>query len=176
MILSRILEKVCSRTIAGKESGESYEGFPGLSRTMPSAILRAGGWKPWATSGARRSRIRWGATRVILFHTELGVLSGPEADDGEERASAQPTSSVVKAGQSLNGRRMESVVLTGLPGKKWLRRALFSSNGVVAPGSPGKRGGGGPTANLFAVQTVSGVAEAKKSDQWSLLAFLMALK
>jgi len=26
-----------------KEEGESYEGLPGLSRTMPSAFLREGG-------------------------------------------------------------------------------------------------------------------------------------
>jgi len=36
--------------------------------------------------------------------------------------------------------------------------------------------GGCPTANLFAVHTVCGVTEARKPDQWSLLAFLMALK
>jgi len=103
-------------------------------------------------------------------------LSGPGADVGEEVASALPTSSVVRAGQSLNGNRMESTELAGSPGKKWLRRTLFSSSGDVLPGSSGNWGGGRPTANLFAVQTVCGVAEAKKADQWSLLAFLMALK
>jgi len=58
MILSRILEKVCRRTITWKEEGEAYERLPDLSSTMPSAILRVGGWKPYATSGARRSWIR----------------------------------------------------------------------------------------------------------------------
>ena len=40
---SRILESVRRRTITQKEEGESYEGFPGLSRTIPSAFLREGG-------------------------------------------------------------------------------------------------------------------------------------
>ena len=120
--------------------------------------------------------MRWGATRYILFHTELGVLSGLGADDGEERASALRNSSGTRAGQSRNGNSMESTVLAGSPGKKWLRRASFSSSGVVAPGSSGKQGGGRPTANFLAVQTVCGVTEAKKRDQWSLLAFLIALK
>jgi len=50
--------------------------------------------------------MRWGATRFNLFHTEFGVLSGPGADDGEERARALHTSSAIRAGQSLNGNRM----------------------------------------------------------------------
>ena len=52
----------------------------------------------------------------------------------------------------------------------------MSSGGDVAPGSSGKRGGGRPTANFFAVQTVCGDAEARKEDQCSLLAFLISLK
>ena len=40
IILSRILEKVWRRTMTGKDEGESYVGFPGLSSTMPSALLR----------------------------------------------------------------------------------------------------------------------------------------
>ena len=143
-----------------------------MSSTIPSAILRAGGWKPWATSGARRSWIRCGATRCILFHTELGIMSGPGADDGEDWARALPTSSAARAGQSVNGSRMESTGLSGSPGKKWLRRALLSSTGVTAPGSSGKRGGGRPTANFFAVQIVCGVAVARKAAQWSLFGFL----
>jgi len=54
MILSRILEKVCKRTMMQKEEGELYWGLPGLLRKMPSAVLRVGGWKPCATRGARR--------------------------------------------------------------------------------------------------------------------------
>jgi len=42
------------------------------------------------------------------------------------------------------------------------------------PGAPGN-GGGRPKANLLAVQTVCCMAEATTADQWSLLAFLMAL-
>jgi len=41
--LSRTLESVRRRTMTLKEEGESYEGLPGLSRTMPSALLREGG-------------------------------------------------------------------------------------------------------------------------------------
>jgi len=46
IILSRIFEKVWSKTMTRKDKGESYEGFPGLSRTMPSALLRVRGWEP----------------------------------------------------------------------------------------------------------------------------------
>ena len=46
IILSRILEKVWRRSMTRKDEGESYEGFPGLSRTMPSALLRVRGWEP----------------------------------------------------------------------------------------------------------------------------------
>jgi len=41
--LSRIFERVRRRTITLKEEGESYEGLPSLSRTIPSAFLREGG-------------------------------------------------------------------------------------------------------------------------------------
>jgi len=41
--LSRILERVRRRTITLKEEVESYEGLPGLSRTIPSGFLREGG-------------------------------------------------------------------------------------------------------------------------------------
>jgi len=41
--LSRILDSVWRRTMTLKEEGESYEGLPGLSRTMPSAFFREGG-------------------------------------------------------------------------------------------------------------------------------------
>ena len=95
----------------------------------------------------------WGATRCTLFHTELGVMSGPGADDGDDRARALLISSVSRAWQSTNGRRMVSLGRGGSPGKKWSRSALLSSSGVLVPGSSGKRGGGRPTANLFAVQT-----------------------
>jgi len=46
IILSRIFEKVCSKTMTRKDEEESYEGFPGLSSTMPSALLRVRGWDP----------------------------------------------------------------------------------------------------------------------------------
>jgi len=44
IILSRIFEKVWGRTMTRKDEGESYEGFLGLSSTMPSALLRVRGW------------------------------------------------------------------------------------------------------------------------------------
>lgn len=53
---------------------------------------------------------------------------------------------------------------------------MFISGGVEAPGSSEKWRSGQPITNLFALQTVSGVAEVKNEDQCSLLAFLMAWK
>ena len=108
--------------------------------------------------------MRCGATRCTLFQNELGIASGPGADDGEERARALLISSGASGRHSLNGSRMVSVTPAGSPGKKWSRSALLSSGGVEAPGSSGKRGGR-PTANPLAVHTVWGVAEAKKEDQ-----------
>jgi len=120
--------------------------------------------------------MRWGATRCTLFHTELGIPSGPGADEGEEWARALLTLSGARGRHSLNGSRMVSVDLAGFPGKKWPRSAWLSSGGVEAPGRSGNRGGGRRTANFLAVHTVWGVANANKEDQWSLFAFLMALK
>jgi len=45
-------------------------------------------------------------------------MSGPGADDGDERARALRISSAARAGQSFNGSRMESTGLGGSPGKK----------------------------------------------------------
>jgi len=118
----------------------------------------------------------WGATRCTLFHTELGVMSGPGADDGDDRARARPTSSAPKSWQSANGKRMVSLGPGGSPGKKWSRSALLSSLGVLAPGSSGNRGGGRPTANFCAAQTDWGVADTRKEDQCYVLVCLMALK
>jgi len=41
--LSWILEGVRRRTMTLNEEGESQEGLPGLSRTIPSAFLKEGG-------------------------------------------------------------------------------------------------------------------------------------
>jgi len=62
-------------------------------------------------------------------------MSGPGADEGEERARSLPTSSAARAGQSLNGSSMVSNDLASSPGKKWSRRALLRSTGVLAPRS-----------------------------------------
>jgi len=92
-------------------------------------------------------------------------MSGPGADDGEERARALPTSSADRGGHSLNARRMVSTKSAGSPGKDWSRRARFSSGEVEVPGSSGKRGGRRPTASFLAVNTDWGVTGAKKEDQ-----------
>jgi len=47
-ILSRIFDRVQSRTMTQNEEGESYVDLPGLLRTIPKALLRDRGWKPWA--------------------------------------------------------------------------------------------------------------------------------
>jgi len=117
-----------------------------------------------------------GAVLLIVLHTEFGMVSGPEADDGEEHARAHSISVATSSGHSLNGRRMEAVGARGASGKKRYRRALFSLSGAEAPGSSGKRGGGRLIANFLAVHTVCGVAVARKELQWSLFACLMALK
>jgi len=43
IIRSRIFKMVLRRTIIRKEVGESYEAFPGLSRTTPFAVFSEGG-------------------------------------------------------------------------------------------------------------------------------------
>jgi len=43
-ILSRIFETVQRRTIILKKEGDSYEGYPGLSRTTPFGPFNAAGW------------------------------------------------------------------------------------------------------------------------------------
>jgi len=53
IILSRIFETVRRRTIILKEEGDSYEGFPGLSRTTLFATFSETGWYPRETSGER---------------------------------------------------------------------------------------------------------------------------
>jgi len=117
----------------------------------------------------------WGGLIDPLPHRiQDSVWNG--ADEGVERARAHSISQDTSSGQSLNGRRMETAGARGASGKKCARRALFSSSGVEAPGSSGKQGGGRPIATFWAVQTDGGVAVARKELQWSLFAFLMALK
>jgi len=50
-----------------KEEGESYAGLPGLSRTIPSAFFREGGWNPWVNRGSRREGRLEGLTTVTVF-------------------------------------------------------------------------------------------------------------
>jgi len=104
------------------------------------------------------------------------MASGPGADDREKRARALSISEATSSRHSLNERSMEAVGARGASGKKCSRRALFSSSGVEVPGSSGKRGGARLIANFLAVHTPCGVGVARKELQWSLFAFLMALK
>ena len=82
--LSRILESVWRRTMTQKEEGESEEGLPGLLRTIPSAFLREGGWKRWASRASRREGRREGLWRCLYFQTEYGMWSGPGAEVFED--------------------------------------------------------------------------------------------
>lgn len=67
-------------------------------------------------------------------------MSGPGADDGEERARSHWISDATSTGKSLKGSRRVVEVPIGQPGKKCPRRALLGSSGVEAPGSSGKGG------------------------------------
>jgi len=49
--------------------------------------------------------MRRGAVQFIRFQTELGVMSGPGADYGEERANALATSEARRGGVTLQVRR-----------------------------------------------------------------------
>jgi len=47
--------------------------------------------------------MRWGATLLIVFQTELGVLAGPEADNCQECTSAVVISEAASCCVSLTG-------------------------------------------------------------------------
>jgi len=96
----------------------------------------------------------FGAALLIAFEIELGVLSWPGAEGRKDRASAREISASESSRASLKGRRMVSWSEAGWHGKKWLRRASFSSLGVEESMRTGKRGGRCPIANSVAVQTV----------------------
>jgi len=85
---------------------------------MRSAFFGEGGWKPCRTTGFTNLSIMCRAAVLIRFHTDLGVTSGPGADEGEERASALTTSSGIDSGLLLKGRSMDDWVMAGPPGKK----------------------------------------------------------
>ena len=46
IMVLRVFEKVWSKTMMWKGEGEASEGLPGLSITMPSALLRVRRWDP----------------------------------------------------------------------------------------------------------------------------------
>jgi len=79
-----------------KEEGESYEGLPGMSWTIPSAVLREGGWNPGASMGSRREGRREGLMRCTDFHTEYGMCSGLGAEVFEDLERALDISSEVR--------------------------------------------------------------------------------
>jgi len=79
-----------------KEEGVSYKGLPGLSRMIPSAFFREGGWNPWDNRGSRREGRREGLMRCTDFHTEYGMWSGPGAEVFENLERALETSSEVR--------------------------------------------------------------------------------
>ena len=66
-----------------------------MSRTIPRAFLRDGGWKPWARRGSRREGRREGLLRWTFFHTEYGIWSGPGAEEFEDLARTLEISSGV---------------------------------------------------------------------------------
>jgi len=101
----------------------------------------------------------------MRFQTELGVLSGPGANEGDEWANALLISAASGSRWSLKGRRIVWGTSTGLHGKKCSSRAVLSSSGAETLGSSGKRGGGRPMPNCFAVQTVWGVAVVRNAHQ-----------
>jgi len=73
----RIFDTHLMRTIMRKETGELYETFPNFSRTKPFASFAVGGWDSKAPRGERSFNRILGLTRLILFHTKYGMLSGP---------------------------------------------------------------------------------------------------
>jgi len=64
IIVSRIFESVRRRTMILNEEGDSYEGFPDLSRTTPFATFREARWYLRETSG---ERIRMRIEGLIAF-------------------------------------------------------------------------------------------------------------
>jgi len=68
----------------------------------------------------------FGTTLLIAFQTELGVLSGPGAEDGEVQASAREISASDRSRASLERRGMISRGAASWRRKKWFRRASFS--------------------------------------------------
>jgi len=62
--------------------------------------------------------VRFGATLLMRFQTELAIVSGPGADQGEEQAKALSTSDASSDKTSLKGRRLVWGSSVGLPGKK----------------------------------------------------------
>jgi len=65
--LSRIFESVRRRTITLKEEGESYEGLPGLSSTIPSAFFEGGRVKSVGQQAVQEGRKKGGLDAVYRF-------------------------------------------------------------------------------------------------------------
>jgi len=99
------------------------------------------------TRCAETSCIMFGATLLMAFPSELAVLSGPGADNGEEPANAREISALESSRGSLKGRRIMSCDAAGWSGKKCLRSARFKPFGVEESARTGKPGGGHLIAN-----------------------------
>ena len=139
-------------------------GLAGLVKDNAIGPFQGGGWNAYEPKESRLT-MKSGAVLVLCFQIVLGIMSGPGANDGDAHPSALSTSRGVRRAGSFKGRRIVLAAPCGSPGKTWLRRALFSSRGVVAPGNSGKHGGGRPIANLLAVYRDCVVAVARNELQ-----------
>ena len=77
MTRSRIFDTLLRRTIMQKDTRESYEAFPDLSRTTPFAFFSERGWYLKATRGERTSKRIPGFIRLTFFQTAYKIPSGP---------------------------------------------------------------------------------------------------
>ena len=103
--------------------------------------------------------------RLILFHTEYGIPSGPGPEEGEDLERASLISSSVRGAADLffSGRPLLGRGSFG--GKKWLRSASLIATGSVALGREGNLGVFLAATICLAVQMLSGEVFARKSAQ-----------
>ena len=120
-----------------EKTWESYEAFPSFSRIKPFASCSEGGWYPKATSSERRSRRIPDLMRLTLFHTEYGMPSGPEAEEGEDVLRACQLSSLLSGSAERYRDRRPLGGMGCFCGKKWCRRALLMETGSEASGREG---------------------------------------
>jgi len=114
--------------------------------------------------------------QLTFFHTEYGMPSGSGAEGVADLLRACLTWSSVREGaegsldrRALGGRWFFS-------GKKWSRRALLIDTWSVGPGREGNQGVFLGATNCLAAHMLWGVALARRSALYDVLALLMALK